>query len=136
MSSSVSVMTDGRNGSATGAGAQSGRSPCFHGVPELLSLTESSIIKDNTGVQGYNIGMRPKGSPEELERRRIRALQLVEAGESPHDVARILGVTPFYEPLGVKSKLSFFFPVPCGAHLPRLPGAASYFPALGSRRVF
>jgi transposase len=37
--------------------------------------------------------MRPKGSSAELERRRRRAVQLVEAGESPAAVARILGVT-------------------------------------------
>ncbi len=38
--------------------------------------------------------MRPKGSAEELERRRKRAIELVEAGESPLLVARILGVNP------------------------------------------
>ena len=37
--------------------------------------------------------MRPKGSAAELERRRQRAVQLVDAGESPGVVARILGVT-------------------------------------------
>jgi|SRR5215468_2518182 len=37
--------------------------------------------------------MRPKGSPDELERRRTRAVQLLEQGESPEVVARILGVT-------------------------------------------
>jgi transposase len=36
--------------------------------------------------------MRPKGSAAELERRRTRAVQLVEEGESPGLVARILGV--------------------------------------------
>jgi len=38
--------------------------------------------------------MRPKGNSEELERRRVRAVQLVEQGESPGVVAQILGVTP------------------------------------------
>jgi transposase len=38
--------------------------------------------------------MRPEGSAAELERRRRRAVALVEAGESPSVVARILGVTP------------------------------------------
>jgi transposase len=38
--------------------------------------------------------MRPEGSAEELERRRRRAIQLVDAGERPSVVARILGVTP------------------------------------------
>jgi len=38
--------------------------------------------------------MRPIGSAAELERRRIRAVELVEQGESPRDVARILGVCP------------------------------------------
>lgn len=37
--------------------------------------------------------MRPEGTAAELERRRYRAVQLVEQGESPAVVARILGVT-------------------------------------------
>jgi transposase len=35
--------------------------------------------------------MRPRGSPEELERRRRRALDLLQAGASVTDVARRLG---------------------------------------------
>src|SRR3954469_3475009 len=35
---------------------------------------------------------RPIGTAPELERRRRRAVELVEAGESPSTVARILGV--------------------------------------------
>ena len=38
--------------------------------------------------------MRPKGTSTELERRRRRAVELVEQGESPTVVARILGVRP------------------------------------------
>jgi transposase len=38
--------------------------------------------------------MRPKGTAAELERRRRRAVALVEQGESPTQVARILGVAP------------------------------------------
>ena len=38
--------------------------------------------------------MRPEGSARELERRRRRAVRLVDAGERPGVVARILGVTP------------------------------------------
>ena len=38
--------------------------------------------------------MRPKGTSAELERRRLRAVRLVEQGESPTVVARILGVRP------------------------------------------
>jgi transposase len=38
--------------------------------------------------------MRPKGTAAELERRRRRAVKLVEQGESPSRVAHILGVTP------------------------------------------
>jgi transposase len=38
--------------------------------------------------------MRPKGTAAELERRRRRAVELVEQGESPTVVARILGVRP------------------------------------------
>jgi transposase len=37
--------------------------------------------------------MRPHGSSAELERRRQRAVQLLDTGESPSTVARILGVT-------------------------------------------
>src|SRR5512142_1834663 len=37
-------------------------------------------------------GMRPVGTPEELERRRRRAVELVKQGEKPALVARILGV--------------------------------------------
>src|SRR5713226_563740 len=37
--------------------------------------------------------MRPEGSVQELERRRRRAVALVDAGERPSVVARILGVT-------------------------------------------
>ena len=36
--------------------------------------------------------MRPRGCPQDLERRRIRAVPLVKQGESPTVVARILGV--------------------------------------------
>jgi len=38
--------------------------------------------------------MRPKGTAAELERRRRRAVELLEQGESPAVVARILGVRP------------------------------------------
>src|ERR1043165_5019760 len=38
--------------------------------------------------------MRPKGTAAELERRRRRAVELVDHGESPTLVARILGVPP------------------------------------------
>src|SRR5438876_2772910 len=37
--------------------------------------------------------MRPKGTVVELERRRRRAVELLERGEAPVVVARILGVT-------------------------------------------
>jgi transposase len=35
--------------------------------------------------------MRPVGTPEELHRRRLRAVELVHEGESPEDVAHSLG---------------------------------------------
>ena len=38
--------------------------------------------------------MRPKGSADELERRRVRAVGLLERGEARAVVARILGVCP------------------------------------------
>ncbi len=37
--------------------------------------------------------MRPKGTAEQLERRRLQALELLEAGYSQAEVARRLGVT-------------------------------------------
>ena len=37
--------------------------------------------------------MRPKGNAEELERRRRRAVKLMQEGESPTLIARILGVS-------------------------------------------
>jgi transposase len=36
--------------------------------------------------------MRPSGSPEELQRRRLRAVELLEEGYEPVEVARIVGV--------------------------------------------
>ena len=36
--------------------------------------------------------MRPRGSASELERRRLRAIELLEKGHAPVDVARMLGV--------------------------------------------
>ena len=38
--------------------------------------------------------MRPKGTPKELERRRLRAMMLLDKGMSGVEVAEILGVTP------------------------------------------
>ena len=37
--------------------------------------------------------MRPRGSPQELERRRVRAVTLVQEGRKQTEVARLLGVT-------------------------------------------
>jgi transposase len=37
--------------------------------------------------------MRPQGSPQELERRRKRAVQAVREGSTPAEVARVLGVS-------------------------------------------
>jgi transposase len=37
---------------------------------------------------------RPQGTAEELQRRRTRAVELLERGESPSTIARILGVDP------------------------------------------
>jgi transposase len=36
--------------------------------------------------------MRPQGSPKELERRRLRAIELLKRGLQPHEVAARLGV--------------------------------------------
>ena len=38
--------------------------------------------------------MRTKGTPQELERRRHRAMRLLDAGHRASEIARILGVTP------------------------------------------
>ena len=63
--------------------------------------------------------MRPEGSAVELERRRRRAVQLVDAGERPSVVARILGVTP--------SSLSRW------RRLARFAGGLTSKPALGPK---
>jgi transposase len=61
--------------------------------------------------------MRSEGTAAELERRRRRAVRLVDAGERPGVVARILGVTP--------SSLSRW------RRLARLPDGLAAKPALG-----
>ncbi len=38
--------------------------------------------------------MRPKGTPKELERRRLRALSLLDKGVSGVEVAKAVGATP------------------------------------------
>lgn len=38
--------------------------------------------------------MRPQGKPEELERRRFRAIALLETGHRPGEIAEMLGVSP------------------------------------------
>jgi transposase len=63
--------------------------------------------------------MRPEGSAAELERRRRRAVRLVDAGERPSVVARILGVAP--------SSLSRW------RRLARLPDGLAARPASGRR---
>lgn len=40
----------------------------------------------------YTGGMRPPGSPAELERRRHRAIALLDTGLMPHEVAKRVGV--------------------------------------------
>src|SRR5215831_15801092 len=41
---------------------------------------------------GGGQAMRPPGSPEDLQRRRIRAIAMLKGGTPPVDVARALGV--------------------------------------------
>jgi transposase len=50
--------------------------------------------------------MRPVGTAEELERRRRRAVELMQRGESPTVIARILGVcrTSLYRWLGMANE--------------------------------
>src|SRR5690242_15174470 len=55
--------------------------------------TDLCAGKDLLGQVPRRKGMRPEGTAAELERRRHRAVALVDAGESPGIVARILGVT-------------------------------------------
>ena len=38
--------------------------------------------------------MRPIGSPKELERKRIRAIELIQEGEKPKTICRFFRVTP------------------------------------------
>src|SRR3989304_1455549 len=40
---------------------------------------------------GWRPMMRPSGSPEELERRRVRAIRLLLQGHQPIEVARLVG---------------------------------------------
>ena len=63
--------------------------------------------------------MRPEGTAAELERRRRRAVALVDAGESPSIVARVLGVT--------RSSLRRW------RRLARRPGGLAAKPALGPK---
>src|SRR3972149_2861783 len=43
-------------------------------------------------ARGWRQAMRPCGSPEELERRRVRAIQLLLQGHQPVEVAQLVGV--------------------------------------------
>src|SRR6266542_1831995 len=40
---------------------------------------------------GRRCGMRPPGSPQELERRRLRAIELLQQGHPPVEVAQMVG---------------------------------------------
>ena len=59
-------------------------------MPPLLHMT---FLKTHSATMACRIkGMRTKGTAAELERRRRRAVALLEQGEAPAVVARILGV--------------------------------------------
>lgn len=64
----------------------------MEGKVRLLRNAWEKTFFDVDGA--YNKSMRSSGSTAELERRRRRAIALVNAGESPTTVTRILGVTP------------------------------------------
>jgi transposase len=72
------------------------------------------------------MGMRPIGTAEELERRRRRAVELVQQGESPTLIARILGVgrTSLYRWLALAEQSSDALAAkPHPGPVPRLSGA-------------
>src|SRR5512132_2997449 len=89
-------------GGRTGAGTRSSRS-----TPRSKSIAAPSVSttwhpssglltpswpKEHSGGAGRSMGMRPIGTADELERRRRRAVELMQQGESPPVIARILGV--------------------------------------------
>ncbi len=57
-------------------------------------ITESSVDNESISAGEHPIlcMSRPIGTPAELERRRRRAVDLLDQGESPSAIARILGV--------------------------------------------
>jgi transposase len=60
-------------------------------VPRQRLLSQLLPKKHLVGFR-RSLGMRPIGTAQELERRRQRAVELMEQGESPTVIARILGV--------------------------------------------
>ena len=59
-------------------------------LASIVLLTPAQSTELSGGSDRSN-GMRPIGTAEELQRRRIRAVELVEQGESPDEVAHFLG---------------------------------------------
>jgi transposase len=60
----------------------------MHGGTCMFSLWQLKIVAEYSDYEG----MRPKGSPETLEWRRQRAVELLEAGKTPAEVAEFLDV--------------------------------------------
>src|SRR5258708_6352115 len=59
----------------------------------VLAILHMTFLKTHSATMACRIkGMRTKGTAAELERRRRRAVALLEQGEAPAVVARILGV--------------------------------------------
>src|SRR2546429_333280 len=67
-----------------------GRSKNSRQLRKLRQLFDSCI--SNVLFCGPEVRMRPSGSPEELERRRRRAIELLNEGFTPVEVARRLDV--------------------------------------------
>ena len=60
-----------------------------------LGLLEvRKVMSARRRVRLHSLGMRDKGSPEELEHRRLLAVQRVLEGYSAEEVAEFLGVDP------------------------------------------
>ena len=57
-------------------------------------LVERGMVKENRLDGSICVCMRTPGSPRELERQRLQAIALLEAGHRPSQVARRLGVSP------------------------------------------
>ena len=87
-------MVGHRNGTASDKERQATirKLTCLPKISDVRSvLLMCASVIDIWCLTRYARGMRPQGSPEELERRRRRGIELLKAGASVTEVARRLG---------------------------------------------